>query len=130
MYKVIWITKFNPELSREEARRWWLEEHGSLVLATPGLKRYVQNHWLETNPWSGSSRSAEDMDFDGHAEAWFESREAFDAAMVSPEFQRAIADVGNCFDPSTLSSGVVNEYVMKWDALPGWGVYEAPSASR
>ena len=128
MYKVMWITRFNPELDREEARRWWLERHGPLVLATPGLKRYVQNHWLETNPWSGSTRGAE-MDFDGHAEAWFESREAFDAAMASEEFKRAIADVASCFDPGSLSSGVVREYVMKWDPLPGWGVYEGSRAA-
>ncbi len=125
MYKVMWITKFNPALEHAEAQRLWRDVHGPLMLATPGLKRYVQNHWLETNPFSGSTRSGE-MDFDGHAEAWFESKEAFDRGMASEEFHRAVDDVKNCFSPGSLSSGVIAEYVMKWDPLPEQTLYRAP----
>ena len=117
MYKVVWITKFRKGEDREEMQRRWLEVHGPLVLATPGLLRYVQNHWEDTNPWSGAEGDDE-VAFDGHAEAWFESEQAFLAAMATDEFQVAIADVPEGFDPTSLVSGVLTEYVMKWDALP------------
>ena len=116
MYKVVWITKFRKGEDRNEMRRRWLDVHGPLVLAAPGLVRYVQNHWEETNPWSGAEGDDE-VAFDGHAEAWFESEKAFLAAMATPQFQAAIEDVPKNFDPITLVSGVLTEYVMKWEAF-------------
>ena len=116
MYKVVWITKFHPDRDPEEMRRWWLEVHGPLFLRIPGVVRYVQNHWEGVNSASGADSPGEEPAFHGHAEAWFESEEAFNSALAGEEFQAAIADVPNCFDTSTMVSGVLTEYVMKWDA--------------
>jgi uncharacterized protein (TIGR02118 family) len=116
MYKVVWVTKFRADRDREEMRRWWLEVHGQLFLKIPGVLRYVQNHWEQENPHSGATVTGEAMAYDGHAEAWFESEEAFLTALATDEFQAAIADVPECFDTHTMVSGVLTEYVMKWDA--------------
>jgi uncharacterized protein (TIGR02118 family) len=116
MYKVVWITKFREDRDREEMRRWWLEVHGELFLKIPGVLRYVQNHWEQENPHSGAAVTGQEMAFDGHAEAWFASEEDFVTALATDEFQAAIADVPECFDTHTMVSGVLTEYVMKWDA--------------
>jgi uncharacterized protein (TIGR02118 family) len=116
MYKVVWLTKFRSDRDPEEMRRWWLDVHGPLFLKIPGVLRYVQNHWEAVNPASGADAPGEAPAYDGHAEAWFESEQAFNAALATDEFQAAIADVPSCFDTSTMVSGVLTEYIMKWDA--------------
>ena len=116
MYKVVWLTRFRPDRDPDEMRRWWLEVHGPMFLAIPGVVRYVQNHWQGINAASGADSPGERTAFDGHAEAWFESEEAFNTALATEEFRAAIADVPNCFDTSTMVSGVLTEYIMKWDA--------------
>ena len=46
MYKVIWLVKFRKDMERDEVLRWWRGRHGDLAGATPGMIRYVQNHWV------------------------------------------------------------------------------------
>ncbi len=46
MYKVIWLTKFRPDLPREQVLEWWRGHHGDVAKATPGMLRYVQSHWV------------------------------------------------------------------------------------
>jgi hypothetical protein len=49
---------------------------------------------------------------DGIAEAWYESGEAMQAAMVSPAAQRVVADVPNFLDAVKLQILVVAEAVV------------------
>ena len=44
MYKVAWIARFHPGLTKEEGHRHWSDVHGPLCAEVPGLERYVQNH--------------------------------------------------------------------------------------
>ncbi len=130
MYKLVSVTRFAPGVDRAEAQRLW-HAHGQLALQTPGLVRYVQNHWRhEADPrfvlgTFGDGSPA----FDGHAELWFRDRETFQAAMDTDQWQATIEDGPKVFDGASMVSGVVDEYVMRWDALPDGRFYTTTDPS-
>ncbi len=127
MFKVIWLMKFRDDRDPEEMRKWWLEHHGAIALESPGLRQYVQNHWIEPVE-SG------EMLYNGHVDAWFDSEEAFYETINSPSWLRLNDDAPDGFDPSTLTpslvGGKVNEYVMRWDGLPNLRPYVASRVIR
>jgi uncharacterized protein (TIGR02118 family) len=115
MIKVCWLLTFRSDLDHDEIRRWWRTDHGDLALKVPGLKRYVQNHFLDP---LDEARAEGGMPFQGLVEVWFDDQAAYDAAMASPEW-RALEDDGpNGFDMTVLYGGFVREHVMRWDAVP------------
>jgi uncharacterized protein (TIGR02118 family) len=116
MYKVIWLVRYQPGMDREEVRRWWRDQHGTLGAATPGMVRYVQNHWASALDPVTELPTDERPGFDGHAEHWFTDRAAYEAAMASDHWKRVLADGPNGFDPSSLVGGVLLENVVTWDA--------------
>jgi len=123
VYKCVWMIRFRPERDPEEVRRAWRTTHGELALKVPGIKRYVQNHWVG-DP-SNSERT-----FDGTVDCWFEDRAAFEAALASPEWQALMDDDVLLFDRSgtvgpAFEGGIVEEYVMRWDASPDQRPYKA-----
>jgi uncharacterized protein (TIGR02118 family) len=97
VYKVAWFARFTPDRPREEADRHWAEVHGPLFAAVPGVERYVQSHVVGTLPAVGGY-SEDSTYFDGYSCAWFSDREAFDAAMASPEWAAVGEDSANAFD--------------------------------
>jgi len=90
MIKVMWFLKRADHLSLEEFTRWWLDEHAHDVARhqSPHLSRYVVNVRTEE---SGLPAAAPDgFDWDGVAEQWFESVEAYQAAYsLNPSPTRA-----------------------------------------
>jgi uncharacterized protein (TIGR02118 family) len=66
------------DMSREDFRQWWLEEHAPLARTLPGVRRIRFNVLDEGAP------------FDGIAELWFDSAEAADAAYTT-EIGKAVA---------------------------------------
>jgi uncharacterized protein (TIGR02118 family) len=117
MYKVIWLVRFRRDVPREDVLAWWRGPHAALAAATPGMVRYVQSHWLAPlDPATSQPVAGGSPQFDGHAEHWFESREAYDTAMASEEWKLTIADGPSHFDSSTLVGGVLEEHVVLWDA--------------
>ena len=52
MVKLVFCCRRRPDLSQEDFRRYWLENHGPLVRsardAMPGMVRYLQSHTLDT----------------------------------------------------------------------------------
>ena len=99
MIKLAFTLHRLPELSREQFQTYWSETHAPLVAEHAkalGIKRYVQLHTsdTETNEALRASRGAPEP-FDGIAELWFDSEEAFRSAMDSPEWRATIADVPN-----------------------------------
>jgi uncharacterized protein (TIGR02118 family) len=129
MYKVIWLTKFRPDLDREEVRAWWKGRHGELAAATPGMIRYVQNHWMAPLDRTTFLPVPDaQLAFDGHAEHWFESREAYEAAMASDEWKETVADGPTGFDSTTLVGGVLMEHVVSWAAEPDGRSYGTSDA--
>jgi uncharacterized protein (TIGR02118 family) len=66
--------------TREDFRRWWLEEHAPLARRLPGLRKLVFNL---VNGEAG---------YDGITELWFDSQADFDAAYASEIGQQVAAD--------------------------------------
>src|ERR1700689_2580364 len=100
MYKVIWLFKFKEGWEPGDAERHWREIHAPLFLAVPGVERYVQNLWLDEID-AGTGMPTE-RPFDGHSEAWFSDKAAYDAAIVSPEYGPLTEDGAALFEYRTL----------------------------
>jgi uncharacterized protein (TIGR02118 family) len=114
--KAVFLLKFHPNLDPEEGRRWWYEEHGRLALDTlPGLLRYVQNHVVRP---VGAAHAAGGMPFDGIAEIWFESREAYDRAVATTAGRAVVDDGAVGFAVDSSWAGFAVEHVMCWDDEP------------
>jgi uncharacterized protein (TIGR02118 family) len=113
VYKVIWLVKFRSDVPRDEVLAWWRGRHGEIAAATPGMVRYVQNHWAAPlDPATHMPDPTSPPQFDGHAEHWFESREAYEAAMASDEWRLTQQDGPTGFDASTLVGGLLEEHVV------------------
>jgi uncharacterized protein (TIGR02118 family) len=81
VFKMTIVVWRNPAVTLEEAHRWWIEEHAPIVRRTPGLRGYVINL---AQPGDGT-----DPELMGTDDITFDSREAFEAAWRSPEWQAA-----------------------------------------
>jgi uncharacterized protein (TIGR02118 family) len=113
VYKIIWLAKFRHDRPREEVLRAWRGHHAELALATPGLVRYVQNHWVAGLDVDSGQPSDAPV-WDGHAELWFADRPAYDAAMASSEWRRVVEDGPNLFE-RTLVGAALEETVICWN---------------
>jgi uncharacterized protein (TIGR02118 family) len=67
--------------SFEQFSSYWLNHHGDLVLRSPGVARYQQNHVVE--PLLAKNGPGNPIDFDGVVELWFESQENMDLCFSS-----------------------------------------------
>jgi len=93
MIKLVFCVRRRSDLSADDFKRYWIENHAPLVkkhAAAVGAKRYVQSHTVEddTNVALRASRGAT-QEFDGIAEVWWDSRDALTAALSRPEGQAA-----------------------------------------
>ncbi len=96
MYKVVWVARFRADVSKDDAHRHWREVHGPLGAAVPGIERYVQSHVVSAlGPVAVSDEPAL---FDGYSCCWYESREAFERSLATPEWSAIAADSPNLFD--------------------------------
>ena len=89
MIKLTFAVRRRADIEAEEFHRYWRDEHGPLVRSFQpilGMRRYVQNHRLETplNDVLRASRNALEP-FDGTAELWWDDVEALTAASSTPE---------------------------------------------
>jgi uncharacterized protein (TIGR02118 family) len=91
MIQEIVLLRRRPGMDRDEFHRYWREIHGPLAAKLPGLRKYVQAHVMPDS-------FQPDPPYDGIAELWFDSPEAFHAAIASPEGQAARADFPNFLD--------------------------------
>jgi uncharacterized protein (TIGR02118 family) len=82
-----------PTLSLAEFQDYWLNKHGPLVRSLQpalGMVRYVQLHRAEDDLADGMRRvRGAPEPYDGVAELWWESEEAFRAARKNPEAREA-----------------------------------------
>jgi uncharacterized protein (TIGR02118 family) len=93
MVKLVYCIRRREDLSPEEFRRYWLDEHGPLVrkvAAAIGAVRYVQSHTAapDLNELLRGSRGCEDP-YDGITEVWWQSLADLEASMQTPESQEA-----------------------------------------
>ena len=102
MTKVLFLVRRRPDLTPEQFQQYWRETHAPLAAVMPGLRRYVQDH-VVVDP------SQEPPAYDGVAELTFDSAEAFQAALASPEGAAVLADVPNFLDPDAIRVLIADE---------------------
>ena len=102
MLKMVFLVHKRPDMDAAEFHRYWRETHGPIAAEIPGLRKYVQNHSI------GDSNGVAAA-YDGFAELWFDSAEAFERALASPEGQAAQADAANFIDVDRMQSFSVDE---------------------
>lgn len=120
MLKLVVINWKKDGMSLDEFNRYWLETHGALVKKygqDMGYKRYVQSHKI---PSPEIEAFAADRGWqeapDGITEVWWESAEAMQAALSSPEGRKASAimeaDEINFVASKKLSAFISDEKVV------------------
>ncbi len=120
MIKMVVINFRKPGMTLEEFTAYWKKTHADLVRQhgrKMGIRKYVQSHVLpspdmdafaKARGWAAAP--------DGLTEVWFDSLEAMQKAMGSPEGQAAsailAADEPNLINPSRISAFLSTEYVV------------------
>jgi uncharacterized protein (TIGR02118 family) len=107
MIKSIVFFKRRPGMSVEEFRRYWREEHPTVVTKLPGLRRYVQSH-----PTMSAYENGREPVYDGVAEVWFDNWEALRASGRTPEWRAVAADEAIFIDPANRRLLVTEEHVI------------------
>ena len=95
MIKTIGFLRARPGMTREQFARHWLEVHGPMSLAVPGIRRYVQNHIVTDRP-ARHDIPAIEAQIDGVVEMWYDSMADLERAAASPEL-KALHDDGAIF---------------------------------
>ena len=97
--------KRQPGFSHADGKRYWLDVHGPIVAAVPGLRRYVQSHTIDA-----AYRYAEPR-WDGVAQLWLDDVAAVERMLVDPAFREvAWADTVKFVNMATIESFVGREY--------------------
>lgn len=87
MYNLIVLAARPADWTHAQFIEWWRGEHAEVTYPLPGLRR-----WSHTELEDGiDERSA---GWDGMSVLGFDSRDALDAALASPEWKAAVAHVG------------------------------------
>jgi uncharacterized protein (TIGR02118 family) len=90
MIKTLSLLTRRAELTHEQFVHHWLNIHGPLAHAIPGLRRYVQSHITEER--SRPDIPTTDVAVDGIAELWFDDAAAMAQAMSTPAAKALHAD--------------------------------------
>ena len=108
----------HPNLTREQFRDYWLNNHGPFFQKHADdmrAKKYVQSLTLDT-PINEELRKSRGMlpEYDGVAEVWFESEEDMIAGMSTPAGQELgaalLKDEGNFVDHAKSAAFLVREH--------------------
>ena len=93
MRKLTFCLRRLPSLSLAEFQDYWLNKHGPLVRSLQpalGMSRYVQVHRLSSDLADGMRRvRGAPEPYDGVAELWWDSEQAYRAARRNPEAREA-----------------------------------------
>ena len=101
MAKVIFILHRRADLTREQMAEYWSgQQHISIVSKIPGLTQYVQNR-VQSAPGEPIC--------DGVGELWFDSDEAMQQALSSPEMGAAVEDAKRFLDMEKTGLIIVEE---------------------
>jgi uncharacterized protein (TIGR02118 family) len=106
MIKQISFFKRKAGVSVDDFQVHWRTLHADLVRRLPGLRRYVQNHTLA----SGYARH--EPDYDGVAEAWFDTTDDMRATVGTAELEAIRADEHNFIDRSSMGTILTTEVLI------------------
>lgn len=122
MIKLCFCMRRLPHLSRDEFIAYWANEHpragGADAARALGLKKYVQLRALpeDVNRRVAAGRPGVEPEFDGIAEIWLESLEAYERDWRSPggsaALRRFLADERNFVDWSRSVVLIAEEHVL------------------
>ena len=115
MIKSISLLTRKDGMTHEQFMKHWVEIHAPLALGVPGLRRYLQSHILEERKRPDIPSS--NVEVDGIAELWYDSREAMARAATSPEAKALFAD-GALFI-GKIKSFTVEEKIIIGGPIPG-----------
>jgi uncharacterized protein (TIGR02118 family) len=88
------LLRRKPDLSQAQFSDHWIRVHGPIAARLPGLRRYHQNHVVDSHQTvAGPSRS--DDVVDGISELWFDDVAAMDDAIRSDACRPLAADEPN-----------------------------------
>ena len=90
-------------VTRQEALGHWRSEYADLVREVPGLRRYVQDHCVDS-PEGGA------LPYTGLGEVWFDRFESAAAATATSEWAAVIADGDTFMDLSTVVATWAEEH--------------------
>jgi len=99
MIKLTFCLRRRPDLSPEEFRRYWADEHGPLVRARAealGIRKYQQVHTLDESELHAALQARNGgapEPFDGIAEVWVDDVETFRRGSGTPESRQAARDL-------------------------------------
>ncbi|OGO17448.1 MAG: hypothetical protein A2Z15_00070 [Chloroflexi bacterium RBG_16_50_11] len=107
MIKSIVVAHRKAGLTHEEYNKYWLEKHAPLAAKLiPGLRRYVQNHYV----------AIPGMEYqgDGIVEMWYDDVDAWRKSMAAVRSSKELAQDGaNFCDLRNASVWIVEEHVIK-----------------
>ncbi len=83
MFKAMILLTRREDMTPDDFRSWWLDEHRPLALQLPGLRRMVVNI-VEADP--------SEAGIDGVAELWFDTQADFEAAYATELGKTVAAD--------------------------------------
>lgn len=99
MIKLTFCLRRRPDLSADEFRRYWRDEHGPLVRSRAealGVRKYQQVHTLDEPELHAALQrrnGGAPVPYDGIAEVWVDDVEAFRGGTGTPEARRAAKDL-------------------------------------
>ncbi len=97
MFKAMILLTRRDDMSAQEFRDWWLNQHAPLAQQLPDVRRITFNvvdapNDAANNAAAGVGGGAGGGQIDGIAELWFDSQAAFEAAYATETGQRVVAD--------------------------------------
>ena len=104
MIKVVGLLTRKDGITHEQFVKHWLEIHGPLAHAVPGIRRYVQSHILDTRTRPDIPETA--VQVDGIAELWYDDLESLQRAAATPEMKRLT-------DDGALFIGRIKTYIIE-----------------
>ena len=111
MIKSIALAHRKPGLTREEYNRYWKEQHAPLAARLiPGVRKYVQNHFVEIPGF--------EYEGDGIVEMWYDNVESFKRSMEfihSEAGKELVIDGGKFAEMKPGGLWIVEEHVIKDD---------------
>jgi uncharacterized protein (TIGR02118 family) len=124
MWKVAMLMKRRPDLSVQGFQTHLRTIYGPLAAQAPGLRRYVLSCALPQGYTKG------ELLFDAIGEMWFDSADACDRCVRSPEFARAREGETAFLDRSRTVTMPLEVHVIKDGAVPGNAVKNIEFVNR
>ncbi|MFT4561873.1 MAG: hypothetical protein ACI9BW_001615 [Gammaproteobacteria bacterium] len=89
MIKITIFVARKASLTFEEFDTYWREKHAPLIKSVTDFSRHVRKY-VQSHRTSSGVPLAQEADYDGVAELWFDSVESLDTAFTEPKYMELI----------------------------------------